>query len=69
VRNTIPILSDIIQSEKEDKNVNPKDQLYDRRENQMPFGGATDIHGHIKWAVTEEEHAEMMARVKKAFGC
>lgn len=47
--------------------MSPEYQLYNPHEKQMPYGGATDIHGRVKWTVTEEEHDEMMARVKKAF--
>ena len=31
-------------------------QYYDHSRNQLPYGGATDIHGRIVWAVTKEEH-------------
>jgi hypothetical protein len=44
------------------------DQYYNPHENQMPYGGATDIHGKIVWVVTKEEHDEMMARIIRAFG-
>ncbi len=36
-------------------------------DNPLPYGGMTDIYGNIIWAVTKEEHAEMLARVRKAF--
>ncbi len=45
-----------------------QEQYYDPGTNQMHYGGATDIHGRILWVVTKEEHDEMMARIKKAFG-
>lgn len=45
-----------------------QDQYYDPDDNQMPYGGATDIHGKILWKVSKEEHDQMMARIKKAFG-
>ena len=41
---------------------------YDPSKNQMPYGGATDIHGTIVQVVTKEEHDEMMARIKRVFG-
>ncbi len=44
------------------------EQYYDLNDNQMPYGGATDIHGKILWKVSKEEHDQMMARIKKAFG-
>jgi mRNA-degrading endonuclease RelE of RelBE toxin-antitoxin system len=31
------------------------------------YGGATDIHGCIVWAVTKEEHENMMARINRLF--
>ena len=43
------------------------EQYYDLNDNQMPYGGATDIHGKILWKVSKEEHDLMMARIKKAF--
>ena len=43
------------------------EQYYDLNDNQMPYGGATDIHGKILWKVSKEEHDQMMARIKKAF--
>lgn len=45
-----------------------QEQYYDLNDNQMPYGGATDIHGKILWKVSKEEHDQMMARIKKAFG-
>ena len=45
-----------------------QEQYYDLNDNQMPYGGATDIHGKILWKVSKEEHDLMMARIKKAFG-
>ena len=44
------------------------EQYYDLDDNQMPYGGATDIHGKILWKVSKEEHDQMMFRIKKAFG-
>jgi hypothetical protein len=44
------------------------EQYYDLNDNQMPYGGATDIYGKILWKVSKEEHDQMMARIKKAFG-
>jgi len=44
------------------------EQYYDLDDNQMPYGGATDIHGKILWKVSKEEHDQMMVRIKKAFG-
>jgi hypothetical protein len=45
-----------------------QEQYYNLFDNQMPYGGATDIHGKILWKVSKEEHDQMMARIKKAFG-
>lgn len=42
-------------------------QYYDPSKNQLPYGGATDIHGRIVWAVSKEEHDEMMARINRLF--
>jgi len=44
-----------------------QDQYYDPDDNQMPYGGATDIHGKIVWRVSKAEHDQMMARIRKAF--
>jgi hypothetical protein len=44
------------------------EQYYSLDDNQMPYGGATDIHGKILWKVSKEEHDQMMFRIKKAFG-
>jgi hypothetical protein len=41
---------------------------FDRHKNQLPYGGATDIHGKITWVVTKKEHEEMMDKLKRAFG-
>lgn len=41
---------------------------FDPSENQMPYGGATDIHGEIVWVVSEEEHNAIMVKIMKAFG-
>jgi hypothetical protein len=41
---------------------------FDPRENQMPYGGATDIHGEIVWVISEEEHNIIMSKIKRAFG-
>ena len=41
---------------------------FDPRENQMPYGGATDIHGEIVWVISEEEHKIIMSKIKRAFG-
>jgi hypothetical protein len=42
-------------------------QYYDLSKNQLPYGGATDLHGRIVWAVTKEEHDEMLARINRMF--
>jgi hypothetical protein len=42
-------------------------QYYDPSKKQLPYGGATDIHGCIVWAVTKEEHEKMMARINRLF--
>ena len=42
-------------------------QYYDPYKNQLPFGGATDIHGCIVLAVTKGEHEKMMARINQLF--
>jgi len=42
-------------------------QYYDDSRNQLPYGGATDIHGRIVWAVTKEEHDQMLVRINKLF--
>jgi hypothetical protein len=44
------------------------EQYYDLDDNQLPYGGATDIHGKILWKASKEEHDQMMVRIKKAFG-
>jgi hypothetical protein len=44
------------------------EQYYDLDDNQLPYGGATDIHRKILWKVSKEEHDRMMVRIKKAFG-
>ena len=30
---------------------------------QLPYGGAVNIHGEIVWRITKEEHDAMKARV------
>jgi hypothetical protein len=42
-------------------------QYYDPSKNQLPYGGATDIHGRIVWVVSKKEHDEMMARINRLF--
>ena len=42
-------------------------QYYDPSQKQLPYGGATDIHGCIVWVVTKEEHEKMMARINRLF--
>ena len=42
-------------------------QYYDHSRNQLPYGGATDIHGRIVLAVTKEEHDRMLARINRLF--
>jgi len=42
-------------------------QYYDPSKNQMPYGGATDIHGKIVWAITKERHDEIFERLKRLF--
>ena len=34
-------------------------QYYDPSKNQMPYGGATDIHGKIVWVINKEKHDEI----------
>jgi hypothetical protein len=42
-------------------------QYYDPSRNQMPYGGATDIHGRIVWVISKEKHDEILARLKRLF--
>lgn len=42
-------------------------QYYDPSKNQLPYGGATDLHGRVVWAVTKEEHDKMLARINHLF--
>jgi len=42
-------------------------QYYDPSKNQMPYGGATDIHGKIVWVITKERHDEIFERLKRLF--
>lgn len=35
--------------------------------NQLPFGGAVDIHGNIVWRVTEEEFQELKRHLDNIF--
>ena len=42
-------------------------QYYDPSKNQLPYGGATDLHGRVVWAVTKEEHDKMLARINRLF--
>jgi hypothetical protein len=35
--------------------------------NQLPFGGAVDIHGNIVWRVTEEEFKELKRHLDEVF--
>ena len=42
-------------------------QYYDPSKNQLPYGGATDLHGRVVWAVTKEEHDKMLARIDHLF--
>ena len=42
-------------------------QYYDPSKNQMPYGGATDIHGKIAWVITKERHDEIFDRLKRLF--
>lgn len=35
--------------------------------NQLPFGGAVDIHGKIVWRVTEEEFQELKRHLDNVF--
>lgn len=34
---------------------------------QLPYGGAVNIHGKIIWRITKEEHDAMKARVLSLF--
>jgi len=42
-------------------------QYYDSSKNQLPYGGATDLHGRIIWAVSKEEHDRMLERINHLF--
>jgi hypothetical protein len=42
-------------------------QYYDTSRNQMPYGGAADIHGKIVWVISKEKHDEILARLKRLF--
>jgi hypothetical protein len=42
-------------------------QYYDPNKNQMPYGGATDIHGKIVWIINKERHDEIFDRLKRLF--
>ena len=41
---------------------------FDTSENQMPFGGATDIFGRVIWTLTAEEEEAMVKEIQSAFG-
>lgn len=42
-------------------------QYYDPSRNQMPYGGATDIHVRIVWVISKEKHDEILTRLKQLF--
>ena len=42
---------------------NPRELIRD----QLPYGGAVNIHGEIVWRITKEEHDAMKARVLSLF--
>jgi hypothetical protein len=42
-------------------------QYYDTSRNQMPYGGAADIHGKIVWVISKEKHDEILVRLKRLF--
>ena len=44
------------------------EEYFDPEENQLPYGGATNIYGKIVWVITEKEQEEMIARIERAFG-
>ncbi|MDD1737644.1 MAG: hypothetical protein LUP00_02670 [Methanothrix sp.] len=42
-------------------------QYYDSTQNQLPYGGATNLQGRIVWVVTKKEHHEMLTRINCLF--
>ena len=42
--------------------------MYSKSDNQLPYGGITDINGNIVKAFTKEEMDAGLAKARKAFG-